>query len=274
MEIWQGALLLGAGIIAGFMNVIAGGGSLLTMPVMRFIGMSGPTANGSNRVAILAQNIAATWGFLRKGYSELRLSLTLTACALPGTVLGAYLGTKLEGEWFDRVLAVVMIGVMLLMMRRKSSSDEGEKEEKKESETNGEDNPAKTPPFASSQAPEIERKRYIAAHILMLAAGLYGGFIQAGVGFIMMAILHKVLGLDLVRVNMHKVFIVGAYTLVALGIFAAQGQVAWWTGGLLAIGNATGGYLGSSVAITKGERFIRITLNIVLAIMAIKLLLG
>ena len=269
MEMWQGALLLGAGVIAGFMNVIAGGGSLLTMPVMRFIGMGGPTANGSNRVAILAQNIAATWGFLRKGYSELRLSLTLTACALPGTVLGAYLGTKLEGEWFDRVLAGVMIGVMLLMMRRESSS-----EEKKESETNGADTAAKRPPDAASQAPEIERKRYIAGHVLMLAAGLYGGFIQAGVGFIMMAILHKVLGLDLVRVNMHKVFIVGAYTLVALGIFAAQGQVAWWTGGLLAIGNAAGGYIGSNVAITKGERFIRITLNIVLAIMAIRLLFG
>jgi hypothetical protein len=273
MEMWQGALLLGAGVIAGFMNVIAGGGSLLTMPVMRFIGMGGPTANGSNRVAILAQNIAATWGFLRKGYSELRLSLTLTACALPGTVLGAYLGTKLEGKWFDRVLAVVMIGVMLLMMRRESSSDE-ENKEKEASETNGEGTAAKPPPIASSQAPEIERQRYIAGHVLMLAAGLYGGFIQAGVGFIMMAILHKVLGLDLVRVNMHKVFIVGAYTLVALGIFAAQGQVAWWTGGLLAIGNAAGGYIGSNVAITKGERFIRITLNIVLAIMAIRLLFG
>lgn len=271
MEMWQGALLLGAGVIAGFMNVIAGGGSLLTMPVMRFIGMGGPTANGSNRVAILAQNIAATWGFLRKGYSELRLSLTLTACALPGTVLGAYLGTKLEGEWFDRVLAVVMIGVMLLMMRRGSSSDE---EKQEESETNGADTAAKTSPDGASQASEIERKRYIAGHVLMLAAGLYGGFIQAGVGFIMMAILHKVLGLDLVRVNMHKVFIVGAYTLVALGIFAAQGQVAWWTGGLLAIGNAVGGYIGSNVAITKGERFIRITLNIVLAIMAIRLLFG
>ena len=164
-----------------------------------------------------------------------------------------------------------MIGVMLLMMRRESSSDE---EKKKESETNGANTAAKTSPDGTSQAPEIERKRYIAGHVLMLAAGLYGGFIQAGVGFIMMAILHKVLGLDLVRVNMHKVFIVGAYTLVALGIFAAQGQVAWWTGGLLAIGNAAGGYIGSNVAITKGERFIRITLNIVLAIMAIRLLFG
>lgn len=257
MEIWQGALLLIAGVIAGFTNVLAGGGSLLTMPTMRFMGISGPAANGSNRVAILVQTVAATWEFMRKGYSELRLSLTLTVCALPGTALGAYLGTKLAGIWFDRVLAGVMIGVMIIMSRRKS--------------------PPAPSPSQTAQPEELTgptRARYITAHALMLVAGFYGGFIQAGVGFIIMVILHKVLGLNLVRVNVHKAFIEGGYTLVALAIFAAQGQVIWWLGGLLAIGNGIGGYIGSNVVITKGERIIRIVLNITLAAMAIKLLFG
>ena len=119
MEIWQLLLLGAVGCVAGFINVMAGGGSLLTMPIMVMMGLGGATANGTNRVAIAAQNISAVTGFFRKGFSEFRLSLTLSLCALPGAAIGAYLGTKLTGVWFDRVLAVVMIAVMVLMYLKK-----------------------------------------------------------------------------------------------------------------------------------------------------------
>ena len=248
MDWARGGLLIAVGAVAGFLNVLAGGGSLLTMPAMVFMGMSGPVANGTNRVAILAQNLTSTATFVRQGYAEWKLSLSLTLCALPGTVLGAILGTRLRGVWFDRVLAAVMIGVLILMSRRS--------------------------PEVSEARPAPSRRRTLLAHGLMLVAGFYGGFIQAGVGFLMMAILHNVLGLDLVRVNMHKVFIVGSYTLVALAIFAFQGQVRWRPGLRLALGNAAGGYTATRVAIRKGDRFIRIVLTVALVVMAAKLLLG
>ena len=76
MDVWVGPLLFAAGCIAGFMNVMAGGGSLLTMPIMVLLGLPGPVANGTNRVAILIQNVSATTGFLKKGLSDFRLSLT------------------------------------------------------------------------------------------------------------------------------------------------------------------------------------------------------
>jgi len=249
MALWKALLLIGVGLLTGIVNVMAGGGSLLTMPILVFLGMDGPVANGTNRVAILAQNITATFEFFRKGFSDFKLSLTLTICALPGAVLGAYFGTKLGGIWFNRVLAAIMVVVMILMARREKKSNDPK-------DTEG----------------EISKQRFYAAHLLMFFAGFYGGFIQAGVGFIMMAILHKVLRLDLVRVNMHKVFIVGAYTIVALIVFASKGQIVWLAGVLLAVGNATGGWIGTRLAIGKGEKLIRIILYIVLIAMAIKLL--
>ena len=249
MDLWQLILLALIGCLTGFINVMAGGGSLLTMPVMVLMGMPGPVANGTNRVAILAQNTAAVTGFFRQGFSDFKLSLSLSLCALPGALIGAYFGTKLQGLWFNRVLAGVMITVMVLMSLKKHK-----------------------PGSATTTGPP-EQKRLIAAHILMAVAGFYGGFIQAGVGFILMAILHRVLGLDLVRVNMHKVFIVGVYTIFALAVFAVRGNVAWIPGISLAAGNAAGGWVGSHIAVKKGERLIRIVFNTALMILAIKLLL-
>ena len=230
---------------------MAGGGSLLTLPSLVFLGLPGPVANGSNRLAILLQNAVATYQFFRDGYSDFKLSLTLTLCALPGTILGAWAGTHLGGVWFNRVLAGVMVLVMILMARRKKNHSQG-----------------------SDENQQISKKRYYSAHALMLLVGLYGGFIQAGVGFIIMAVLHRVLRLDLIRVNMHKVFIVGSYTVVALLVFALSGEVNWIAGLTLAAGNATGGILGTKLAIKKGEKLIRIFLYVVLIVMVIKLLLS
>lgn len=249
MEVWQGILLAAAGCVAGFINVMAGGGSTITLPIMVFMGMPGSVANGTNRIAILSQNIAAVTGFFRQGFSDFKLSLSLALCSLPGAVIGAYLGTRFSGVWFNRFLAVLMIAIMVLMLLKRKGQ-------------------------ANKAANCIRGKRIVLAHILMLGAGFYGGFIQAGVGFILMAILHRVLGLDLVRVNMHKVFIVGMYTLVALIIYAARGQIVWAAGIFLAIGNAIGGWLGAHFAVRKGEKVIRIVLNTVLIVMAIKLILS
>ena len=127
MDVWSYLILSLVGLIAGFVNVMAGGGSLLTVPVMLFLGLPGPVANGTNRIAILAQNITAVTAFFKKGYSNFRLSLTLSLCALPGAVAGAYFGSRLGGVWFNRTLAAIMLGVMLLMTfgKKKNNNDIG-----------------------------------------------------------------------------------------------------------------------------------------------------
>ena len=112
----------------------------------------------------------------------------------------------------------------------------------------------------------------INGHLLMVGVGFWGGFIQIGVGFIIMPVLNRVMGLDLVRTNMHKVFIVAVYTTVALAIFASQVEILWVVGAALALGNSIGGYLGAHFTISKGEKLIKWVLNIVLVVFIAKLL--
>jgi len=247
LDLWQVALLIVVGIAGGFVNVLAGGGSLLTVPVMIFLGLPGPVANGTNRIGILAQSIVSIVTFTRRGFSELKLSLSLSACAIPGAVAGALLGVHLDGVWFNRAVALIMIGVLLVMQFDKGS-------------------------VRQSADYQPTRRQLIYGHVLMLGAGFWGGIIQLGVGFILMPILNRVMGLDLVRTNMHKVFIVATYTVVALLIFASQVELLWLVGFVLAAGNAIGGYLGAHFSITKGERMIRLVLNLVLVAFIIKLL--
>ena len=247
LELWQGAVLIVVGIVGGFLNVMAGGGSLITVPVMVFMGLPGPVANGTYRIAILAQNLTAVVTFARRGFSDYRLSLTLAACAIPGALAGALVGTQLEGVWFNRALALIMIAVMLVMYFDKGATER-------------------------SQDHQPTRRQLFNGHLLMVGAGFWGGFIQLGVGFILMPILNRVMGLDLVRTNMHKVFIIAVYTIAALSVFASQIELMWVVGIALALGNAIGGYLGAHFAVTKGEGLIRLVLNLVLVAFIIKLL--
>jgi len=247
ITLWQTALLVGVGIVAGFLNVMAGGGSLLTVPVMVFMGLPGPVANGTNRIAILAQNLSAFTAFARRGFADFRLSLTLAACAVPGAVAGALLGVQLQGEWFNRILALVMVAVMVVMQF----------EQKKR--------PAR-------DAYKPDRQQLLQGHLLMVAVGFWGGFIQIGVGFLIMPVLNRVMGFDLVRTNMYKVVVIGIYTVAALLVFASQVQLLWLVGAALALGNAVGGYLGAHFSVSRGETLIRRVLNVVLLAFIVKLL--
>lgn len=243
---WQLALLAAAGFASGWINVIAGGGSLLTVPVMVFMGLPGPVANGTNRIAIIAQNMTAVGAFFKNGLSDFRLSMSLAAAASIGAYFGAQVGVRLDGAAFNYVVAAVMLAVLVLM-------------------ATGEDK-AKPRPDATSSA-----RNLVAGHLLMVGAGFWGGFIQIGVGFLMMPILYRVMGLDLVRTNMHKVFIALVFSFVALWVFAANAPIAWDAGIALAAGNALGGWMGAHATIRRGEQFIKRALFVVLIAMAIKL---
>lgn len=263
---WHYLLLAGVGCLAGILNVLAGGGSLILMPIMVFLNIPGAVTNGTVRIAILGQNLTAIAGFKQKGFSDYRLSLTLALCALPGTVIGAFLGTKLSNAWFNRILAIVMLGVLVTMIlgNRKKKKPEQKGDAASTGSTDIKDLPG---------SPPAEPPVAFSGYLLMVLAGFYGGFIQAGVGFILIAILHNVMNIDLLRTNMHKVFIVAVYTIAAIGIFAWQGQILWGTGLILMLGMSLGGWIGSNLAVKKGDAFIRTVLYIALVCMSIRLLL-
>ncbi len=245
MEWYHLLLLFGIGLAAGFINVMAGGGSTLTLPILIFLGLDGATANGTNRVAILIQNIFAVWGFHQKKYSSFKLSLKYALFTLPGAVIGALVAVQISDILFKRLLSLVIILVVISMLLPRPR-----------------------------EAAEDDMPAQGWLYLALFGIGFYGGFIQAGVGFLLMAALFHLARLNLVQVNMHKVFIVLIYMIPALAIFAWNGNVDWGLGLALAAGNASGAWLSARLAVKRGEKTVRAVLMVALIVMAYKLLLA
>lgn len=236
-----------AGIAAGFLNTVAGGGSLLTMPVLIFLGLPSAVANGTNRVALMAQNIIAIMNFRHKGFFDWKLSVMLAIPAVFGAMIGSKIAISIPDSIFNRLLAIVMIMVLILTIW----------------------NPQKK---LESKEIVLDRKKKIIGCIAFFFVGIYGGVIQAGVGFIIIASLTFITGFSLVKINSLKVFIVAVYMVSSLCVFVFNGKVNWIYGLSLAIGNGIGAYLGSNFSVNKGDKWIKIILVIAVSFMAMKLL--
>jgi len=245
--IWQLPLLFAVGIIAGILNVLAGGGSLLTLPLLIFMGLPGAMANGTNRIAIFCQNIFAIRGFRKRGMLPLQLALLCTPPALLGSWVGANLAITLDDQLFKRILAIIMIGVLVF-----TAAD----------------------PMKRFRQEEVvfSPLRKLILVVSFFAVGVYGGFVQAGVGFIIITAL-LAHGLDLVRINAIKVFVVFTYTFIALGVFIYHGQIDWALGMALAAGNSIGGMIGPRLAVAKGHDWIKRGVTVTVLVFALKLLL-
>lgn len=243
----QSVVVLAAGLLAGFINTMAGGGSFITLVALEFAGLPSAMANGTNRVAIEVGAIMSALGFRSKGISDFRLGLHFAIPALLGAILGAYVVIDLPESIFHRVLAVAMLFMLATLVF----------------------DPKK---WLRNRQIKLTPARRLLIYPAFLAIGFYGGAIQAGVGFFLMAALVLLAGLDLVRTNSQKVFIVAVYTVVALALFALNGQVHWILGLILSMGNGVGGWVASRLAAAKGEKIVRVILGIMLAVMAVRYL--
>ncbi len=244
MSLFDILILFVVGVAAGFLNVIAGGGSVFTLPALIFLGLDSSLANGTNRIAVFAQSVFAVASFKRKKLHQFKLSSTLALLTLPGAVAGALIAIRVSDALFQRILGVVMILVVISLF---------------------------LPPPSSLK---ISRKNGIPSWLLypvLVGIGFYGGFLQVGVGFLFMAALYHLLLPDLVKVNMHKVFIIMLYTVPALIVFALTGNVDWKLGIALGAGNSLGGWWGARVSVVGGEKVIRTILALSIIIMALKL---
>ncbi len=241
-------LILIAGMAAGVINTLGGGGSLLTVPILIFLGLPAAEANGTNRVGLLIQDVVGIISFRSKGYFYPKVSFILGVPAVLGSILGVKVAISISGELFEKILGIIMILVLITILAR----------------------PEKR--FIK----EIEGEnwgfiRLAIAIIIFFGVGFYGGFIQAGVGFIIIIALTLITGMPLVKVNCLKIFIRLAFTISSLLLFTINGKVNFVLGLTLAAGCAIGAYFGSVIAINKGEKWIRFFLFITILAMAAKL---
>lgn len=239
-------ILIAVGVVAGAINVIAGGGSLLTLPVMIFLGLPPNIANGTNRIAIIVQNIFAVRGFKSKGIATFPFSNYLAVSALIGAIVGAQIAIDIKGEVFNKILSVIMVLIVFYLVLKPKNKD--------------------------LQISERLTGKYLwLGIILFFFVGLYGGFIQAGVGFIILLILSSIHRLTLVKSNAIKVFVALIYSLAAVAVFAYNDSINWVYGLVLAIGNAIGGWFVSRWSVKKGDGLVKKFLILMVSVMAIKL---
>jgi len=239
-------LLVIIGFITGIINIMAGGGSLLTLPMLIFLGLPPSVANGTNRVAILIQNIFSTAGFKSKGITTFPYSIYFGISAMFGAIIGAQIAVDINGEVFNKILAIVMLFVVVfLVFNRKTKMED--------------------------YVERITGKHLWISIIVFFFIGIYGGFIQAGTGFLMLLALSGINQFSLVKSNAIKVIVALIYTTSALIIFILNDQVNWKYGLILAIGNASGGWLASRWSVKKGDGIVKIFLIVMVIIMAIKL---
>ncbi|HHC80831.1 MAG TPA: sulfite exporter TauE/SafE family protein [Flavobacteriia bacterium] len=234
------------GFIAGCINVISGGGSLLTLPILIFFGLPPSVANGTNRIAIIIQNIFAVKGFKSKGVATFPFSTYVAISATAGAILGASIAIDIKGELFNRILAVIMVVIVIYMVIK--------------------------PKTGNQQLLErITGKHLWISIIIFFFIGIYGGFIQAGVGFLILLALSGINRLSLVKSNAIKVFVALVYSVFALAIFVYNDKINWMYGLILSLGNAAGGWFMSRWSVKKGDGLVKVFLIIMVTAMAIKL---
>ncbi len=226
------ALLVFSGLLVGFINTLAGGGSIISLSILMFLGLPANVANGTNRIAILIQNIAAVGSFRQQKVLDHRKGFWLAIPATLGSIFGALIAVDLNEEVIEKAIAVMMLVMMFVILYKPQRWLKGKEELQK-------------------------RKVSAWQMVLFFLIGTYGGFLHMGVGYALLAGIVLGAGYDLVKANAIKVFIILIWSPVILLVFIFYGQVDYLYGIVLSIGNVTGALIASRMAVKKGAAFVR-----------------
>lgn len=247
MEWYTYIIVIAVGIVAGIINTMAAGGSILTLPVLMALGLPPNMANGTNRIAILLQNVVGVGRFHKEKVMDFPSGFRVGIPAAAGAIAGAFIAVNLNDEVMNLAIAGVMIVVFFLILLKPNrwiNSHEAH------------------PPIP-----------YWLQVIVYFFVGIYGGFIQAGVGFFLLTSLVLASGYELLKANALKIFVILLYTPLALVIFFMHGDVNLWMGLVLAVGNMIGAVIGTKIAVKGGAVLIRYFVLVAILGAAVKLIL-
>jgi uncharacterized membrane protein YfcA len=241
VQVSEALLLAGGGLVAGVVNTLAGGGSLLTVPLLVLTGLPGTLANGTNRVGVLLQTGFASLGFRAQGVGSVGEALPVLLPSAAGAVIGAAVASHLPDAVFERVFGVLMLVLLVPLLR------------------------GMRPRRRRRRAPPWLRG------LVFFGIGLYAGSFQAGTGFLLLFAL-SFGGFDLVKANSIKVLVAFCFVVLALPVFLLAGEVAWPQALCLGSGFAVGGAAGSRIAVRGGEKVIRPVLAVTVVALALRMI--
>jgi len=246
MEWYMYLAVIAAGLFAGFVNTLAGSGSLITLPLLMFLGLPANIANGTNRIGVLVQSAVSSLSFRKQKIYTVRETLWMAIPAVAGSLVGSLIAIRINEHIMELLIGGLLIFMFFIILYKPEQ-------------------------WVREHALSITSRRRWWVSVIFFFIGIYGGFIQAGVGFFLLAALVLGAGLGLTKANAHKVFIVTSLTVIALIVFIISGQVNYLYGIVLAAGQGVGGWLGSRVAVSWGPKVVRIILLVAILASALKL---
>jgi uncharacterized membrane protein YfcA len=232
MTTFEVIALIVSGVFVGFINTLAGGGTIISLSLFMFMGLPADVANGTNRIAVILQNFTSTVNFKRQKLLDTKKGLRLMIPTVIGAIAGAQLSVEIDEETFKIALGLAMIMMVYFMIVKPDKWINGQK---------------------ILQDKKVSKLQYF----IFFLIGIYGGFVQVGVGYFLLAGIVLGAGYDLIRANAIKGFIVMFYTIFALIVFVLNDKVHWQYGLIHSLGNITGAFIASRYALTWGAAFIR-----------------
>lgn len=241
-------LLIITGIICGFINTLAGSGSFISLPILIFLGLDAGIANATNRLAVLLQCAAGVVGFKKYGYFDFKGVMWLIVPSAIGSAIGALIAVNFEVRHMEFAIAITMLIMLVIMLI----------------------DPTKR--IKQNILIPDKKLRKVLEFIVLLAIGVYGGFIQAGAGIFLLISLSLISGYDLIRANGAKIFINLVFTIFSVAIFAWEGKIDYTYGLVLALGNVSGTIIATKLAVKHGVKLVRWLVIIIMFLTAVKLL--
>jgi uncharacterized protein len=237
------AVLIFSGLAVGFINTLAGGGSVISLSVLMLMGLPAPVANGTNRIAVTIQTLTAATVFKRQKVLDLKKGTILGIPSAIGSLVGAYIAVDINEAVFEKAFAVIMLVMLVFVFY----------------------NPDK---YIYGKQHLIDKKVTPLQWVIFFFLGIYGGFVHVGIGYFLLAALVLNAGYDLVRANAVKVLIVLMYMPFSFLVFLWMSDVNWTYGLIMMIGSVVGAFIASHLAVKKGIIFVKWTIVVVTVFMA------
>ena len=256
LTLWQGSLVFLSALIAGMMNSVAGGGTLVAFPTLLWIGVEPIRANVTCTVALWPGSLGAMVGFRRELGDSRRLMLLLGAPSVAGGLIGAFLLLLTPSRLFASIVPFLILFATILfaagepITRRFARSD--------------------IPNTIAESAPS--RGWWTGAILFQFLVAIYGGYFGAGMGILMLAALGLMGLTDIHQMNGLKNFFAVCINIVASAYFIASGRVEWPYALVMIVGAIAGGYGGAGLARKLGRRFVRRAVIVIGLGMAMSLL--
>jgi uncharacterized protein len=251
---WQTPVVFLAAFVAGLINSVAGGGTLVTFPTLVFIGRDPIVANVTNTVALWPGSLGGMVGFRRELSGSRHWMGLLAVPSVIGGLLGAVLLLRTPSRTFAAIVPYLILFATVLFALQESI--------------------ARLLPRAPAGADAARPRRawWTGAVLFQFLVAVYGGYFGAGIGILMLAAL-GILGLsDIHTMNGLKNFFAMCINLVAAGYFVVSGSVHWPDALVMAAGAVSGGYGGASLARRLGRRFVRRSVVLIGVVMGLSLM--